>query len=160
MTSDKRMITLRFLAQPNDINFAGNVHGGTAMKWLDEAGYVCATGWSSSYCVTAFVGDINFHEPIPIGHIVEIHARIIHTGRTSMSVAVDLYHCHPNYCELSKAIHCIMIFVAVDDGHKPKPVPKWQPQSAADKKLEAYAIRVRKGRKANEEALAGLREGV
>ena len=34
-------ITLRFLAQPNTINFGGKVHGGTVMKWIDEAGYAC-----------------------------------------------------------------------------------------------------------------------
>lgn len=159
MSTDKSKITLRFLAQPDDVNFAGNVHGGMAMKWLDEAGYVCATAWSSSYCVTAFVGDINFHEPIPIGNIVEVYARVIHTGRTSMSVAVDLYHCHPAHCELSRAIHCIMVFVAVDDTHKPKPVPAWQPESESDKLLEEYAIRIRKARKKNEEELASLRNG-
>ena len=32
-------ITLRFLAEPMDVNFGGNVHGGTVMKWIDQAAY-------------------------------------------------------------------------------------------------------------------------
>ena len=37
-------ITLRFLAEPSTINFGGKVHGGTVMKWIDEAGYAYALG--------------------------------------------------------------------------------------------------------------------
>jgi len=57
-------ITLRFLAEPNTVNFGGKVHGGTVMKWIDEAGYACATSWAKRYCVTAFIGGIRFHHPI------------------------------------------------------------------------------------------------
>ena len=38
--------TLRFLAAPTDVNWGGKVHGGTVMRWIDEAAYVCAAGWS------------------------------------------------------------------------------------------------------------------
>ena len=47
-------ITLRFLAEPSTVNFGGKVHGGTVMKWIDEAGYACATSWSKRYCVTVY----------------------------------------------------------------------------------------------------------
>lgn len=42
-------IVLRFLAEPSTVNFGGKVHGGTVMKWIDEAGYACATSWSKRY---------------------------------------------------------------------------------------------------------------
>ena len=41
MSSEKREITLRFLAQSTDANFGGNDHDCIAMKWLDQAGYTC-----------------------------------------------------------------------------------------------------------------------
>ena len=44
-------IILRFLAEPSTVNFGDKVHGGTVMKWIDEAGYACATSWSKRYCV-------------------------------------------------------------------------------------------------------------
>ena len=53
-------ITLRFLSEPSDINFGGNVHGGAVMKWIDLAGYSCAANWSGRYCVTVYVGGIVF----------------------------------------------------------------------------------------------------
>ena len=52
--------TLRFLAEPTDMNFGGKVHGGAVMKWIDQAGYACAVGWSGHYCVTLYVGGIRF----------------------------------------------------------------------------------------------------
>ena len=60
-TDRQREITLRFLAEPTDINFGGQVHGGVAMKWIDQAGYTCAAGWSGQYCVTVYVGGIRFY---------------------------------------------------------------------------------------------------
>ena len=50
----QREITLRFLAEPTSVNFGGKVHGGAVMKWIDEAGYACAAGWSGRYCVTIY----------------------------------------------------------------------------------------------------------
>ena len=47
-----RKVTLRFLAAPTDVNFGGKVHGGAVMKWIDQAGYTCAAGWTGHYCVT------------------------------------------------------------------------------------------------------------
>jgi acyl-CoA hydrolase len=77
------LITLRFLAEPNTVNFGGKVHGGTVMKWIDEAGYACATSWAKLYCVTVSVGTIRFHRPIMIGDLVEVEARLAYTGKTT-----------------------------------------------------------------------------
>jgi len=156
MSSTNREITLRFLAQPTDVNFGGNVHGGSAMKWLDQGGYVCATAWSERYCVTAFVGDINFHNPIPVGNIVDVNAKIIHTGKTSMHIAVDLYSSNPRKSDLSKAIHCMMVFVAVDEDGHPVTVPAWTPVNETDISLENYAIRIMEMRKINKKDLGAL----
>ena len=89
MLEREREITLRFLAEPTDVNFGGKVHGGAVMKWIDQAGYACAVGWSGQYCVTVYVDGIRFHRPVPIGNMVEVSAKLIYTGKTSMHVAVE-----------------------------------------------------------------------
>jgi hypothetical protein len=38
MVHRQRGVTLRFLAEPGDVNFGGKVHGGAVMKWIDQAG--------------------------------------------------------------------------------------------------------------------------
>ncbi len=70
---------------------------------------------------------------------MEVHAQVIHTGTTSMHLAVDVYSRHPASRERHKTTHCIIIFVAMDESGKPSKVPQWQPVSAADKQLQQYA---------------------
>ena len=158
MSTTKREMTLRFLAPPAAANFGGKIHGGSAMKWLDEAGYACAAAWSGKYCVTAFVGDINFHYPILVGDLVEINAKIIHTGRSSMHIFMHLGAGDPKKGELSKSMHCMMVFVAVDEKGKTVEVPAWDAVSESDVSLENYAIRIKEWRKINEKELNSLIE--
>ena len=149
-----RSITLRFLAEPSEINFGGKVHGGTVMKWIDQAGYTCAVGWSGQYCVTIYVGGIRFYEPIRIGDLVEVQAKLIYTGTTSMHIAVDVWAGDPKSSEKRKTTHCIIIFVAVDDAGKPIPVPVWKAETDEDRRLEAYAKQLMDLRKGIEEEMS------
>ncbi len=146
---EQRAITLRFLAEPSEVNFGGKVHGGTVMKWIDQAGYTCAVGWSGQYCVTVYVGGIRFSHPIRIGDVVEVHATLIYTGNTSMHIAVDVRAGDPKTRQMQTTTHCIIIFVAVDPAGRPVPVPAWVPQSAEDHALMAYA-----------QKLMALRQGI
>lgn len=139
MSERSREVTLRFLAQPTDVNFGGKVHGGSIMKWIDQAGYTCATGWSGGYCVTAHIGDVNFYNPVLVGSLVEAHAKIIYTGKTSMHIAVGLRSCDPKRCEMMDSIHCILIFVGIDENGSPQHVPSWRPVQGEDLLLERYA---------------------
>lgn len=146
-------LTLRFLAQPGDVNFGGKVHGGIVMKWIDQGGYACATAWCKTYCVTVYVSGIQFRKPIRIGHLVEIRSQIIYTGNTSMHVAVDVYARDPRDEEYEKTTHCIIIFVAVDEAGNPVPVTPWVPITEEDRQQEAYALRLIDLRKAVSEEM-------
>jgi acyl-CoA hydrolase len=137
-----REITLRFLAAPTDMNIYGKVHGGAVMKWMDEAGYVCAAGWSGHPCATVYVGGMRFYKPILIGNIVEVHAQLIYTGRTSMHVAVNVRSGDPKARQLIPTTHCVIVFVAMDQEGIPLEVPEWVPHAEDDKTLQAYAERL------------------
>lgn len=139
MDSIYHTITLRFLAEPSDVNFGGKVHGGSVMKWIDQAGYTCAANWSGQYAVTVYVGGIRFFKPISIGDLVEINATIIYTGNTSMHISIDVFAGNPRQQQKAKTTHCVMVFAAVDDHGKTVPVPKWTPQTAGEISMEGYA---------------------
>jgi uncharacterized protein (TIGR00369 family) len=149
-----RGITLRFLAEPADVNFGGKVHGGAVMKWIDQAGYACAVGWSGHYCVTAYVGGIRFLRPIMIGHVVEVQARVIHTGRTSMHIAINVRAGDLREGGLGETTRCTMVFVAVSSTGGPVPVHAWNPETAEDVALRNYALRQIELRETMERALA------
>ena len=134
------LITLRFLAEPSTVNFGGKVHGGTVMKWIDEAGYACATSWSKRYCVTVYVGGIRFHRPIMIGDLVEVEAKLAYTGNTSMNISVEVRSGDMKGGQMEKTTECLIVFVSVDSHGRPMPVTPWLPDTPEAEALARKAL--------------------
>ncbi len=149
----KNHIELQFLSEPSDVNYGGKVHGGMVMKWIDQAGYACAIQWSESYCVTVYVGGIRFFNPIHIGHLVKLQARMIYTGTSSMHIAVDVYSKALGKDQFVKNTHCIIVFVAMDENNKPKQVPVFIPKSEREMAMRDYAVRLMELRKQIDEEM-------
>ena len=145
-------IVLRFLAEPSTVNYGGKVHGGTVMKWIDEAGYACATSWSKRYCVTVFVGGIRFHRPIMIGDLVEVEARLAYTGDTSMNISVEVRSGDMKSGQMAKTTECLIVFVSVDSHGRPIPVDKFHPETPGDIALAQQAKAHLDAAKANPQA--------
>lgn len=144
MSGAQRELTLRFLAQPTDVNYGGKVHGGMVMKWIDQAGYAAAVGWSGAYSVTVAVGGIRFVSPIRISDLVSVHAKLVRTGTSSMHFAIDVTARDPGIQGGDTAprlcTHCVIVFVALDGVEgKPTPVPAWVPETDDDRRLSEYA---------------------
>lgn len=153
----EKELTLRFLAEPADVNFGGKVHGGAVMKWIDQAGYACAVNWCGGYAVTVYVGGIQFLKPIHIGNLVEINARIIHTGSSSMHIAVDVYSKRPQDLAYIHNTHCVIIFVAIDEKGNSVQVAPFKAETDEEKKMQEYAIKLMDLRKDISKEM-GLRE--
>ncbi|QKJ18123.1 acyl-CoA thioesterase [Microbacterium hominis] len=134
-------ITMRFLSLPHDAAAGGaTVAAGSVMEWIDQAGYACAVGWSGSYCVTAYVGNVRHASPIAPGSLVAVHARIVHTGTSSMHVAVTVESADVRERDFTPNTTCILVFVAVGDDRRPVKVPQWRPSSESDRALAAAAV--------------------
>ena len=158
MPGQQREATFRFLTEPTDVNFGGKVHGGMVMKWIDQAGYAAAVGWSGRYCVTVAVGGIQFVQPILIGDLVSVRSKLIYTGTSSMHFAVDVLACDLKDQKERLATSCVIVFVALDspDG-KPTPVAPWAPQTEEDRRLAGYAERMLGLSKSMEQQVAEFR---
>ena len=135
-------LTTRFLAKPSDVNWGGNVHGGTAMEWIDEAASACTMNWAGRQTIAVYAGGVRFYKPIHIGDLVEVRARILRTGTTSMHMSVHVHSGHPRKGRggLELALHSSMTYVAIDDDFKPQPVPHFQPTTDEDKRLAAHDL--------------------
>ncbi|TMM43920.1 acyl-CoA thioesterase [Colwellia ponticola] len=147
MKIPQRDITLRFLAEPQDVNFGGKVHGGAVMKWIDLAAYACAAGWSGRYCVTAYAGGIRFIAPIHVGSLVEVEAKVIYTGNSSIHIALEVNACDPKSLDRKLTTHCIVIMVAVGPDGKSEKVPQWIPETPDDQRQHDTAIKLMEMRK-------------
>jgi acyl-CoA hydrolase len=143
MSGRQRTLTLQFLAEHTDVNFGGKVHGGVVMKWIDQAGYAAAVGWSGAYCVTVAVGGIRFVAPVRISDLVTVEVALVRTGTTSMQFAIEVRARDPMGGESRLCTHCVIVFVALDavEG-KPVPVPSWTPTEHEDIRKSEYAQRV------------------
>ena len=158
MSGRQRELTMRFLAEPTDVNYGGKVHGGQVMKWIDQAGYAAAVGWSGKYSVTVAVGGIRFVAPIRISDLVTVDTVLVYTGTSSMHFAVDVNARDPRGGNERLCTHCVIVFVALDgvDG-KPTPVPAWTPQDDEDRRLAEYATQVMALSKGIEDTIARYR---
>lgn len=142
-------ITLRFMANPTDANWGGKAHGGYVMAWIDEAAYLVAARWSAGMAIGVYSGGIRFYRPILIGHVVEVEARLLHTGRTSMHISVHVRSGDPRDGAMTLTTHCLTVFVALGDDGRPRAIPTWAPASEEDVALDAHArelVALREGR--------------
>ena len=143
MKGQQRELNLRFLAQPTDVNYGGKVHGGMVMKWIDQAGYAAAVGWSGRYSVTVAVGGIRFVSPIRTSDLVTVSTKLVHTGTSSMHFAVDVTAADPMGGTSRLCTHCVIVFVALDGVEgKPIAVPPLELSSDDDQRLAEYALKV------------------
>lgn len=145
MSGQQHQLEFRFLAEPTDVNYGGKVHGGAVMKWIDQAGYAAAVGWSGRYSVTVAVGGIRFLAPVRIGDLVTVSARLVHTGTSSMHFAVEVHAREPmaDAAQARLCTQCVIVFVALDGVEgRPVPVPAWTPRDDAGRALAERAVRV------------------
>ncbi len=161
MSGRQRELTMRFLAEPTDVNYGGKLHGGQVMKWIDQAGYAAAVGWSGKYSVTVAVGGIRFVAPIRISDLVTVDTTLVYTGTSSMHFAVDVRARDPMDDGGERlCTHCVIVFVAVDEAGKPVQVPAWTPVSDEDKRLSEYATQVMALSKGIEQTVARYRDAI
>lgn len=161
MSGQQRELTMRFLAEPTDVNYGGKVHGGVVMKWIDQAGYAAAVGWSGTYSVTVAVGGIRFVAPIRTSDLVTVSTKLVYTGTSSMHFAVDVRARDPMLGPAHERLctHCVIVFVAMDQVEgKPTPVPPWTPHDDDDQRLSEYAQKVMALSKGIEQTIARFQE--
>lgn len=105
------------------------------MEWMDEAAYLCATRYCGKDTVAVFSGGIRFLQPLHIGDMVEVDARLVYTGNKGMHIWVEVRSGDPKGQELAVTTNCITVMVARDDEGTSIPVPAWEPVTDEDKRL-------------------------
>lgn len=125
-------ITLRFLASEPTLLQGGRVPGGTVLRWVDEAGFACASAWAKGPCITEFVGGAQFVRPIRLGDLVEVHARLAYTVDSRMKLAVEVRSGGIHGEVPQEVLHCVAVYTAVDALDEPRAVDKYNPETPGD----------------------------
>jgi uncharacterized protein (TIGR00369 family) len=120
-------LSMTVLMTPDTANFAGNVHGGTILKLLDQVAYACASRYAGRYVVTMSVDRVTFRQPIHVGELVTFLASVNHTGRSSMEVGIKVVAEDIRTQAVRHVNSCFFTMVAVDDQRNPVEVPQLEP---------------------------------
>jgi acyl-CoA hydrolase len=104
---------------PDHANHLGTLFGGQALAWMDKVAFVAATRFSRRTVVTARSEQVDFHVPVRQGQLVELVARVVDVGRSSMQIEVEL-----NAEDVLAGTRCLctrgrFTMIAVDDAGRP-----------------------------------------
>jgi len=132
------------LMMPHQVNNLGHVFGGELLSMVDRAAAVTAMRHAGRPSVTVSIDRVDFVEPIFAGELVTCTARINFVGRTSMEVGVSVEAENLLTGEKRHTNTCLLTFVAIDESHRPCPVPQLDLSDPEDER------RAREGRRRRE----------
>jgi acyl-CoA thioesterase YciA len=116
----------RVLAMPTDTNPKGDVFGGWIMSLMDMAGKMSATTVANGRVVTIAVDRIVFRQPVQVGDVVCCYTEIVRTGRTSITLSIEVWAMRQGQGDRVKVTDATFTFVAVDEDGRPRSLPPMQ----------------------------------
>ena len=131
------------LVLPNDTNTFGNLMGGRLMYWMDIAAGIAAGKHCNTPSMTVSVDNISFKNPIKLGNVVHIQAKVCRAFTTSMEINIKVWGedlLHQYKYESNEAF---FTFVALDPNGKPRKVPELIAETEEEIKLYEGALRRR-----------------
>ncbi len=134
------------LVLPNDANILGNVLGGRVMHWIDMAAATAAHRHCNSICVTAAIEGLSFLNPIKVGYLARLKARVVCVGTTSLIVKVLVHSENMDTGSIKKTSEAYLTFVSLDKNGKPKAVPPLAIETDEEKAECRRAREIRKKR--------------
>lgn len=137
------LVVMTELVLPNDTNTFGNLMGGRLMYWMDIAAALSASKHCSAPVVTASVDNISFTNPIKLGHVVHIEAKITRAFNSSMEIHMTVWGEDIIQQYKYKSNEAYYTFVALDPNGKPRPVPSVVAETEEEKALYLSALRRR-----------------
>ena len=136
-------IIMTELVLPNDTNLFGNLMGGRLMYWMDIAAALAGSKHCNAPVVTASVDNISFTNPIKLGNVVHIEAKVTRAFNTSMEVHMNVWGEDIILQNRYKSNEAYYTFVSIDLDGKPRKVPQLEPESTDEQDLYESALRRR-----------------
>ena len=141
--ASESVVIMTELVLPNDTNTFGNLMGGRLLDWMDIASALAAMKHSGAPVVTASVDNISFKNPIKLGNVVHIEAKVTRAFTTSMEVHIKVWGEDVIQQNKYKSNEAYFTFVALDSASKPQPVNQLIAETAGERELYEGALRRR-----------------
>ncbi|MET4080924.1 acyl-CoA hydrolase [Pedobacter sp. UYP30] len=131
------------LVLPNDTNTLNNLMGGRLLHWMDIAAAISAQKHCNRIVVTASVDNVSFRNPIKLGDVITIEAKVTRAFNTSMEVRLEVWAENIPTGERKKSNEAYYTFVAINQSDETLKVPEAVPESEEELELYAGALRRR-----------------
>ena len=142
-------VTISQVMLISDANPQGNVHGGTIMKLVDTAGALAALRHGRRRVVTVEMDSMRFHQPVHVGNLVTLTARVTAVWRTSLETYVEVEAEDVLTGERRHTSSAFLVFVALDDDGRPAVLPPLLLENEEDR-ATAEAAEARRQRRLTE----------
>ena len=96
-----------------------SVFGGVIMSMVDRCAALSAIRHGGGQATTLSIDRVLFKEPIRTGELVEMRSRVVHVGKTSMSIKVDVFAEHIASGTRRHTNECWLTFVHIDEDGPP-----------------------------------------
>ena len=135
--------TMTEIVMPNDTNPLGNLMGGNLLRWMDIGASICAAKHCESLVVTVSADLISFDKPILLGEVVTIETSVTRAFNTSIEVNIQVFASNFKGTGTRKCNSAYFTFVALNDDHATRSVPKVLPVTDEEVRLYESALRRR-----------------
>ena len=78
------------IVYPENTNSQDTLFGGHALSLMDRLAFIVASRFARKPVVTACTERIEFKCPVKQGEMVELTGTVVHVGRTSLRVAIEM----------------------------------------------------------------------
>jgi len=121
---DARIPAIKVILLPKDTNAFGTIFGGVILSHIDLASAVEARKVARHRYVTKAMREVEFHEPVFLGDIVNFFTETVRVGRTSITVkvTVEAERWGGGEGERVMVTQAEVVLVAVDEQGRPTPV--------------------------------------
>jgi acyl-CoA thioesterase YciA len=121
---DSRIPAIKVILLPKDTNALGTIFGGVILSHIDLASAVEARKVARRRYVTKAMREVEFHEPVFLGDIVNFFTETARVGRTSITVkvTVEAERWGGGEGERVMVTQAEVILVAVDENGRPTPI--------------------------------------
>jgi uncharacterized protein (TIGR00369 family) len=115
--ADETEVRTTHWMMPEMANPMGNIFGGQIMALVDTIAYMCAARYAANrVCVTAAMDRLDLHEPVHVGELLNLIARVTYAGRSSMEIEINVYAENLETSQLRLTHTCYLTMVSLNDG--------------------------------------------
>lgn len=117
-------LAIRMLAMPANTNPNGDIFGGWVVSNMDLAGISVAMQFTSHRMTTVAMDKMVFIAPIKVGDFVCCYAKVLKTGRTSVTIGVETWAVGAAARHRRQVTSGVITYVAIDSEGRPVPLDR------------------------------------